>query len=85
MHFFSISAIIHEILTTNKNIRELKVKKNAFSLPLNFSLDFLLMQKNGLIRKIVIYGVTTWLTIPIHILPNISRSKGNQTKCIQFH
>ena len=37
-----------------------------------------------------IYGVTTWLTITIHILPNISRSKGNQAmkfdqliKCIK--
>ena len=26
-----------------------------------------------------IYGVTTWLTTTIHILPNISQSKGSQT------
>ena len=25
------------------------------------------------------YDVTAWLTIAIHILPNMSRSKGNQT------
>ena len=39
------------------------------------------MYKNGLIRKVnfKIYDVTAWLTIEIHILLNISRSKRNQT------
>ena len=42
------------------------------------------MYKNGLIRKIrvsfEIYDVTTWLTNNLmHILPNISRSKANET------
>ena len=39
--------------------------------------------ENGLIRNLIkIYGVTLWLTNScntIHILPNILRSKGNQT------
>ena len=42
------------------------------------------MQKNGLIRNMVdfkIYDVTDWTTNNyIHILPNISRSKGNHTR-----
>ena len=39
------------------------------------------MYKNSLIRKVnfKIYDVTAWLTIEIHILLNISRSKRNQT------
>ena len=48
------------------------------------SLDFLVTQKNGLIRKIRL--ISRFITsqprkqrIPIHILPNISRSKDNQT------
>ena len=49
---------------------------------LSFCLDFLVMYQNGLIKKIVnfkFYDFTAWLTIVMHILPNISRSKGNQT------
>ena len=50
----------------------------------NFCLDFSLMLKNGLIRKIKsISRFMTWQpgkqTIAIHIPPNISRSKSNQT------
>ena len=43
-----------------------------------FLLDFLVMYKNGLIKKIrlIPYFMTP---IVIHILPNISRSKGKQT------
>ena len=43
------------------------------------------MQKDSLIRNMrhkvsfEIYDVTAWLTIAIHILPNISRNKSNQT------
>ena len=39
------------------------------------------MQKNGLIQvNLEIYDSKTWLTNNCkHILPNISRSKGNQT------
>ena len=51
---------------------------------LSFCLDFLVMKKNGLIRKARLIskfmasqpGSQTFL---IHLLPNISRSKGNQT------
>ena len=50
----------------------------------NFCLDFSFMLKNGLIRKIKsISRIMTWQpgkqTIAIHIPPNISRSKSNQT------
>ena len=50
----------------------------------NFCLDFSFMLKNGLIRKIKsISRFMTWQpgkqTIAIHIPPNISRSKSNQT------
>ena len=42
------------------------------------------MYKNGVIRKIrlILKFMTSplgWQTIPIHVLPNISRSKGNKT------
>ena len=60
----------------------------SFSKYLNFCFNFLVMQKNSLIRKIrlisKIFNVTLE-TIAIHILTNISRSKGNQTiKCDQL-
>ena len=60
----------------------------SFSKYLNFCFNFLVMQKNSLIRKIrlisKIFNVTLE-TIAIHILANISRSKGNQTiKCDQL-
>ena len=55
-----------------------------FARNLNFCLDFLVMYKNHLIRKIrlILKFMTSQpghQTIAIHILPNISRSKGNQT------
>ena len=51
---------------------------------LNFCLDFFVKQKNGLIRKIRLISKFMMPqpgkhTIAIHILPNISRSKCNQT------
>ena len=60
----------------------------SFSKYLNFCFNFLVMQKNSLIRKIrlisKIFNITLE-TIAIHILTNISRSKGNQTiKCDQL-
>ena len=56
----------------------------SFSRYLNFCLDFLVMQQNGLIRKtsLVTKFLTSQLglqTVVMHILPNISRSKGNRT------
>ena len=56
----------------------------SFSRYLSFCLDFLVMYQNSLIKKICkvnfkFYDVTAWLTIVIHILLNISRSKGTQT------
>ena len=69
----------------------LKMMKNVFYFTLEapfvlkiskFCLDFLVMQKNGLIRKArLILRFTTShgsKIIAIHILINISRSKGNQ-------
>ena len=55
-----------------------------FSRYLSFCLDFLVMQQNGLIRKIRLVSnfITSQLakqTIAIHILSNISRSNSNQT------
>ena len=55
----------------------------SFSRYLRFCLKFLVMKEKRLDLKdkvnFKIYNVTTWLkTIAIHILPNISRSKGNQ-------
>ena len=51
---------------------------------LNFCLDLLIMQQNGLIIKIILISnfMTSqpgYQTIVIHIFPNISRSKDNQT------
>ena len=56
----------------------------SFSRYLSFCLDFLVMYRNGLIKKIrLILNLMTLQprsqTILIHIPPNISRSKGNQT------
>ena len=55
----------------------------SFSGCLTFCHDFLVMQEKRLDQKDMvnfkIHDVTTWLTIAIHILPNISQSKGNQT------
>ena len=56
----------------------------SFSRYLSFGLDFLVMYQNGLIKKIRL--ISNFMpsqpgchkTI-LHILPNISRSKGNQT------
>ena len=54
-----------------------------FSRYLSFCLDFLVMYQNGLIKKIRLISkfMTSQpgqQTIAIHILTNISRSKGNQ-------
>ena len=56
----------------------------SFSRYLSFCLDFLVMQQNGLIRKIGLMSnfmksKLGYPTIVVHILPNISRSKDNQT------
>ena len=56
----------------------------SFSRYLSFCLTFLIMHRNGLIKDKVnfkFYDVTAWLAnnILIHRLPNISRSKDNQT------
>ena len=51
---------------------------------LSFCLDFLVMYQNGFVKKISL--ISNFMmpqpgqqTIVIHILPNISKSKGNQT------
>ena len=56
----------------------------SFSRYVSFYLDFLVMYRNGLIKKIRL--TSNFLTsqpgyqiIVIHILPNMSRSKKNQT------
>ena len=59
-------------------------KPFSFSRYLNFCLDFLVIQKNGLIRKIrLIFKFMTLQSgkqiIVMHILPNISRRKDHQT------
>ena len=47
---------------------------------LSFCFYFLVMYRNGLIKKIRL--ISNFMIIVIHILPNILRSKGNQTmKC----
>ena len=56
----------------------------SFSRYLNFCLDLLIMQQNGLIIKIILISnfMTSqpgYQTIVIHTFPNISRSKDNQT------
>ena len=72
----------------------LKIIKNAFFYLtlkalfflkyLHFCLDVLFMQKNGLVRKIRLISnfmrsQTGKQIITIHILPDISRCRGNQT------
>ena len=71
----------------------LKLMENAFISPqklfsfsrnLDFCLDYSVMQQNNLIRKIRLISNSMASqsgkqTIVIHILPNISRSRGNQT------
>ena len=66
----------------------LKMRKNAFYFVLKalfvlrifeFLSWILVMYKNGLIRRIRLISKFMKQTIGIHILPNISRSKGNQT------
>ena len=71
-----------------------KMMKNGFYFTLQalyiFALIFLVMQENALIRKIRL--ISKFMTssagkqmITIHILPDISRSKDNQTmKCGQL-
>ena len=55
----------------------------SFSRYSNFCLDILVIQNKRRDQKDEVnfkfFDLTTWLTITIHILPNISRSKGNQT------
>ena len=56
----------------------------SFSRYLDFCIDFFVLQKNSLIIKIRLISkfITSqpgYQTIVIHILTNISRSKGNQT------
>ena len=69
------------------NESHLKMMKNAFLVYvkryLNFSPDFLVIEKNGLIRKLRL--ISKFMTsqtgqkiITKHILSNISKSKGNQ-------
>ena len=61
----------------------LPLKLFSFSRYFNFYLEFLAMQQNGLIRKVRLIpnfmtSQTVQQTIGIHILTNISRSKGNE-------
>ena len=65
-----------------KNVFYFMSKLFPFLRYLHFCLDFLLMLKNGLIRKL--WFISRFMTsqtgqqiIIIHVLPNISRSKGN--------
>ena len=56
----------------------------SFSRYVSFYLDFLVMYRNGLIKKIrltsnFLTSQPGYQTIVIHILPNMSRSKKNQT------
>ena len=58
--------------------------KALFSGYLSFGFDFLVTYQNGLIKKLMLISnfmtsQSGQQTIVIHILPNISRSKGNQT------
>ena len=65
-----------------KNVLYFMSKLFSFLRYLRFCLDFLVMLKNGLIRKLwfiskLMTSQTGQQIIIIHILPNISRSKGN--------
>ena len=57
--------------------------KSSLCSYLTFCLDFLVLQKILLNYKdnvnFHVFDVTNWLAVTIHLLPNISRSKGNQT------
>ena len=53
--------------------------KALFVLEIFSFLSFLVMQKNGMIRKLRLISKCMTQIITIHILPNISRSKDNQT------
>ena len=72
-------------LKNNKKCILLHLKSSfRFQDILSFCLDFFVMYKNGLIRKVrlVLKFITSksgQQTIVMHIFPNISRSKGNQT------
>ena len=73
-----------KFVVINLNESLVKIMKNTFYFMLHFSPDFLLMQKNGLVKKGQL--ISTFMTsqtgqqiITRHILPNISRSKDNQT------
>ena len=62
----------------------LPLKLSLFLRYLDFCHDFLFMKKISLIREIKLISKFMILqlgkqTIPVHILPNISKSKGNQT------
>ena len=80
------------LLASMKDEGPLEMMKNVFyfmlkalfvrGIYLHFCLDFLAMQKNGLIRKLMSKFMTSQIgqqIIATHILHNISRSKGNQT------
>ena len=67
-----------------KNVFYFMLKHCLFLRYFNFCLDFLVMQKNSLIRKLeliskFVMSQTGQQIIAIHILPNISKSKSNQT------
>ena len=71
-------------LTVTKNAFYFTLKSLFVLKYLNFCLEFLVMQKKSLIRNIRL--ILKFMTsqpekqiIPMQILPNISRSKGNQT------
>ena len=59
--------------------------RSSFSRYLSFCLEFLVIYQNGLIKTIrlisnFITSQSGQQTIVMHILPNISKSKGNQKK-----
>ena len=67
-----------------KNAFHFMLKVFLFLRYLHFCPDFLVMQKNGLIRKLSL--ISKFMTSQsgqqinaMHVLPNISRSKGHQT------
>ena len=73
-------------LAMMKNGFYFTLKISLFLRFLNFNLNFLVMQKSSLIRKLRLIfknmtAETGELTIVIHILPNIQKEKSfNQTK-----
>ena len=89
LHIKGAFSDMRHFLATNSPLKLIKnafyftLKTFFFSRFLNFCLDFLIMQKNGLIRKIrliskLLMSKIAKQTIAMHILPNISRSKDNQ-------